>query len=204
MQGLIIAGIPKISSPKCHLQGFQKVISFIQKYMEKLFSTSVEQLLAVFVAAFTVYILTIFLTRITGKRSFAKLSSFDFAMTVAVGALIGTTILSPTVSLMQGVMGLASLYLLQHLVGFLRRFQIVDFLVTSRPILLMKGPQVLEENLKKAHVTEKDLQAALRKANIADRSQVLAVVFETSGDISILHSKQEKKVEKWLMEGVDE
>lgn len=172
--------------------------------MEKLFSTSVEQLLAVFVAALTVYILTIILTRITGKRSFAKLSSFDFAMTVAVGALIGTTILSPAVSLMQGIMGLASLYFLQHLVGFLRRFQIVDFLVTSRPILLMRGPQVLEENLKKAHVTENDLQAALRRANITHRSQVLAVIFETSGDISILHSNQKKEVEEWLMEGVDE
>lgn len=172
--------------------------------MEKLFSTSLEQLLAVFLAAVIIYIITVLLTRITGKRSFAKLSSFDFAMTVAVGALVGTTVLSPTVSLMQGIMGLISLYFLQYLVGSLRRFQIIDFLVTSKPILLMKGARVLDENLKKAHVTERDLQAALRRANITNRSQILAVIFETSGDISVLHSEQEHQIEDWLIQGINE
>ena len=132
------------------------------------------------------------------------MSSFDFAMTVAIGAVVGTTILSPSVSLVQGIIGLASLYLLQHIVGFLRRFETFDFLVTNQPILLMKGSQVLYENMKKAHVTKKDLQAVLRQANVTDRSHVLAVIFETSGDVSVLRSGQEKEVEDWLLEGINE
>ena len=170
--------------------------------MEKLFSTSFEQLLAVFLAALVIYLSTIILTRISGKRSFSKMSSFDFAMTVAVGALIGTTILTPTVSLGQGIVGLASLYLLQHVIGILRRFESFDFLLTNKPVFLMKGSKVLDENLKKTHVTEKDLQAVLRRANITNRSQILAVVFETSGDVSVLRSDEEKEVEDWLLEGV--
>ena len=132
------------------------------------------------------------------------MSSFDFAMTVAVGALIGSTILSPTVSLFQGFVGLASLYFLQHLIGFLRRYKTVDFLVTNSPIFLMKGSRVLDENLKKAQLTQGDLQAVLRKSNITKRSQVLAVIFETSGDVSVLHSHEENDVEDWILEGIDE
>lgn len=172
--------------------------------MEKLFSTSLDQLLAVFLAALLIYLSTIILTRLFGKRSFAKMSSFDFAMTVAIGALIGSTILSPTVSLYQGITGLASLYFLQHLIGFLRRYKTIDFLVTNSPIILMRGTKVLDENLKKAQITEKDLQATLRKANITDRSQVLAVIFETSGDVSVLHSDKVNKIEDWLLEGINE
>lgn len=176
----------------------------ITKTMEKLFSTSLDQLFSVFLAALVIYLSTILMTRISGKRSFAKMSSFDFAMTVAVGALIGSTILSPSVSLGQGIVGLASIYLLQHVIGYLRRYDTFDFLVTNRPILLMKGSRVLDGNLKKAHITRKDLQAILRKANVTNKSQILAVIFETSGDVSVLHSSKEKEVEEWLLEGINE
>lgn len=183
---------------------FSKIYTLREKDMENLFSTSFHQLLAVFLAAFVVYMSTILLTRISGKRSFSKMSSFDFAMTVAVGALIGTTILSPSVSLVQGIVGLSSLYLLQYVVGYFRRYSTFDFLITNRPIVLMKGRKVLDENLRKAHVTKKDLQAVLRQANVTNRDQVLAVIFETSGDVSVLHSDKENEIEQWLLEGIDE
>lgn len=172
--------------------------------MDKLFSTSLDQLLAVFVAALVIYLSTIVLTRIFGKRSFAKMSGFDFAMTVAVGALIGSTILSPTISLFQGITGLASLYFLQYIIGYLRRYKTVDSLVTNNPILLMKGSRVLDENLKKAELTHSDLKYILRKSNITNRNQVMAVIFETSGDVSVLHSDKENEIEDWLLDGVNE
>lgn len=41
------------------------------------------------------------------------MSSFDFAMTVAVGSIIATTVLSSTVSMLHGIVGLVAVYLLQ-------------------------------------------------------------------------------------------
>ena len=67
----------------------------------------------------------------------------------------------------------------------------------------MKGSEVLEENLKKAHITENDLKARLRKANITSREDILAVVFETSGEISVLHSRKETEADSWLLEGIN-
>lgn len=52
-------------------------------------------------------------------------------------------------------------------------------------------------------VTESDLRAKLREANVLELSQVQAVVFETTGDIAVLHSdKASQTVEAWLLEDV--
>ncbi|HBR55079.1 MAG TPA: DUF421 domain-containing protein, partial [Flavobacteriaceae bacterium] len=60
--------------------------------MEKWFYSDMESLFAISITTLAIYIAVIIFTRIFGKRSFSKMSSFDFAMTVAVGSLIATTI----------------------------------------------------------------------------------------------------------------
>jgi uncharacterized membrane protein YcaP (DUF421 family) len=58
--------------------------------------------------------------------------------------------------------------------------------------------------LKKARVTEADLRSKLREANVLELSQVRAVIFECTGDIAVLHTKDEDvEVEDWLLKGVD-
>lgn len=171
--------------------------------MEKWFEASTTSLIAIVLTAIGIYIATIVFTRLSGKRSFSKMSSFDFAMTVAIGSLIATTVLSKSVSLLQGVVGLAAVYLLQILLAILRRFDVVEKMVDNEPLLLMEGKNILHANLKKAKVTEADLRSKLREANVLELSQVRAVIFECTGDIAVLHSKDENvKVEDWLLKGV--
>jgi uncharacterized membrane protein YcaP (DUF421 family) len=67
----------------------------------------------------------------------------------------------------------------------------------------MDGETILYDNLKKAHVTEGDLRAKLREANVLDLAQIRAVVFESTGDIAVLHTAdQDQKLKEWLLEGV--
>lgn len=170
--------------------------------MDKYFGLSMEAVLSVFLSAFGIYCTVILFTRIAGKRSFSKMSSFDFAMTIAIGSIIGSTLLLASVNLSTGIAGLASVYILHQLVAYLRRFPAFGNIIENKPLFLMKGPQVLEDNLKRARVTKGDLRAKLREANITRLSQVKAVVFETTGDISVLHAQEDQEVEKWLLEDV--
>ena len=67
----------------------------------------------------------------------------------------------------------------------------------------MDGQTILHENLKKARVTESDLRSKLREANVLDLSQVRAVIFEATGDISVLHtSEEDRELEDWLTKDV--
>ena len=172
--------------------------------MEKWFEISTTSIIAIGLTAMGIYIATILFTRLAGKRSFSKMSSFDFAMTVAIGSIIATTVLSKSVSLLQGVVGMAAVYILQISVAIIRRFKIVQKIIDNEPLLLMDGQKILHENLRKARVTEADLRSKLREANVLELSQVRAVIFECTGDIAVLHSKDENvKVEDWLLDGVE-
>lgn len=171
--------------------------------MEKWINISFTSALGIFISTIAIYIAVILFTRIFGKRSFSKMSSFDFAMTVAVGSLIASTILSSSVSLLEGILGLFLVYLFQLMAAFLRRYKIFTQIIDNTPLLLMDGPKILHENLKKARVTEGDLRAKLREANVLEMSQIQAVIFETTGDIAVLHSdKESPNVEPWLLKDV--
>ncbi|MGI9173790.1 MAG: DUF421 domain-containing protein [Rhodothermales bacterium] len=154
------------------------------------FETSAIGILAVILSAIGVYILVIALTRLAGLRSFSKMSSFDFVMTVAIGSIVASTVLLKDPPLFRAAFALAAVFGLQYGIAWLReRSSDFSSLVDNEPLLLMDGPNVLEENLKKARVTKDDLRAKLREANVLDLSQVRAVVLETTGDISVLHGE---------------
>ncbi|QLG46554.1 DUF421 domain-containing protein [Costertonia aggregata] len=172
--------------------------------MEDWFTFSWNALGAICISALGIYVVVIGMTRLCGKRSFSKMSSFDFAMTVAVGSIIATTILSKSVSLMDGIIGIVAVYLLQLGAAYIRRNDTIKNLMDNKPLLLMKGPVILEDNLRKGRVAKSDLRAKLREANVVELSEVKAVIFETTGDISVLHKSHERPIDDFLMEDVAE
>src|SRR5918999_780363 len=152
------------------------------------FGTSFGALLMVILSTPGIYFSVVMLTRIAGLRSFATMSSFDFAMTVAIGSLIASTAVSSDPPLPQSLVALASLFLLQFLVAVLRRnSRKMQKVVDNEPILLMVGSTMIAENMSKARVTEDDLWAKIREANVIDLAQLRAVVMETTGTISVLY-----------------
>lgn len=167
-------------------------------------SAQIETAASIFGAAFGVYVALIALTRLAGLRSFSKLSSFDFAVTVAFGSIIAAVVVSPDPPLFAAVVGLASLYLIQMGVSIVRRH--VDFVaraVDNEPLLLMAGPRVIDENLARAKLSRSDVKAKLREANVIDYDEIFAVVMESTGDVSVLHGDPtEKELEEGLLEGV--
>lgn len=70
-------------------------------------------------------------------------------------------------------------------------------------MLLMAGPRFLDDNLRRSNVTRADVFAKLREANAYRYEQVLAVVFETTGDISVLHADdKDARLHPEFIEGV--
>ncbi|SHJ11128.1 Protein of unknown function [Mesonia phycicola] len=172
--------------------------------MEKWLQTSPQSLINIVLCAIGIYIAVIICTRIAGKRSFSKMSSFDFAITVAIGSMVASTILSSSVSLIDGAVGLLAVYLLKMIAAVLRRFSFFEKVIDNSPLLLMDGQHILEENLKKAQVTKSDLYSKLREANVLQLSQVRAVIFEATGDISVLHTQDKDiQIEQQLLKGVE-
>lgn len=151
--------------------------------------------------AFTGFAGLILLARIAGLRSFSEMSAFDFVTTVAVGSMLGAIVLTPGLPIALGLIGLAILFALQELAALARNRWNGDKLLDNNPLLLVDRGEILEQNLNAAKVTRRDLFAKLRAANVHSLSEVHAVVFETTGDISVLHGG-DGPVEERLMDNV--
>ena len=145
------------------------------------------------------YAAVILLTRLSGVRSLATMSSFDFAATVAVGSTVATTAAGST-PLASGVLVLVMLFLLQYLVARLRRRTAAERLLDNRPLLVMHEGQVLDDNLALARVNRAELWAQLRMAGVHRRDEVRAVVMETTGSMSVI--TRDGPFDEALLEGV--
>jgi uncharacterized membrane protein YcaP (DUF421 family) len=139
--------------------------------------------------------------RIAGLRSFSKMSSFDFAVTVAYGSLLAGTATSGS-SLLDGLVAAAVLLGCQFLIALGRSRSRLGPIVDNEPLLLMLDGRFVEENLLKSRVTKDDVRAKLREANVVRRDEIRAVVLETTGNVSVLHGPQELDIDPELLTDV--
>ena len=167
-------------------------------------TTGWEQVALIALSASVMYVTVILLTRLAGVRSFSKMSGFDFAVTVAIGSVLGSVILSKNPPVAHGVAALLFLFGLQIGMAVLRsRFPSLQLLADNRPRLIMIGDEIQHDQLKKAKMTESDLWGKLREANAFNFSQVLVVIAETTGDVSVIHAKDsDRYIEPELLKGV--
>ncbi len=141
------------------------------------------------------YFLIIGVTRLVGLRSLTTFSSFDFLITLAMGALLATTVVGQSVALVEGFVALAALFALQMAVSALRaRLSWVRQLLDNPPMLLMQDGEVLHKNLRAVRVTEDELRAKLRFNNVFSYAQIVAVVLESSGEVSVLKKSGETDI----------
>lgn len=116
----------------------------------------------VVVSTVAAYLALVMFSRMAGLRSFAQMTNFDMAATVAFGSMVATTAVSTRVSLLQGAIGLVVLFVTQALIAQVRMRRLGTDAVDSRPRLLMSGTHVLSDNLSRAQMTRDDLRAKLR------------------------------------------
>ena len=144
-----------------------------------------SDLVVALVGGVGVYLTVVVLTRLAGVRALAKMSSFDFAATVAVGSIVATAALGST-PLVNAVLALSVLYGLQIAVAALRRRDLLGGTVDNRPVLLMSRGRFVEAGLRRTHVSRHEVLAQIRLAGVARLDDVHSVIMETTGDMSVL------------------
>ncbi|WP_431136831.1 DUF421 domain-containing protein [Psychroserpens mesophilus] len=171
--------------------------------MENWLYSSAEILIKVVATVVAIFSIIIFITRISGLRTFAKMSSFDFASTIAVGSILATIVLNPDQSILKGAIALAGIIFFQSIFSFLKRkWDWFNELFTNKPMMLMEDGRFLMNNLRKTNVDPKDVYAKLREANVKDKSEVFAVILESTGDISVIHESKYVGLSDDILTGV--
>lgn len=168
--------------------------------MRELLWLSPAEALAAVIATSGMYLALVLIVRVLGQRVLSGMSGFDIAAVVAFGSVMGRAALGESPRLGGGLVALLTLVVLQAITGQIRSRKWGARAVTTRPVLLMAGSEVCIDQLRRCHVHPVELQARLRLAGVRHFEEVAAVIFETSGAVSVL--KRGQVIDPRLLSGV--
>ncbi len=141
----------------------------------------------VVVSGLIVYAALVALLRASGKRTLAQLNMFDWVVTVAMGSIVATTLVSADVAVLEGLAALGVLVASQYVVAFVsRRSARTRRFVTGEPALLLHRGRLLHRAMRRERITEEEVLQALRQHSVASLEAVEAVVLETNGSLAVI------------------
>lgn len=125
--------------------------------------------------------------RISGKRTLSKWNAFDFVVTIALGSILASALLTKSVSLVQTMVAIGLLVVFQFVLTWLSvRSDIVQNLIKAKPTLLFFKGEFLEHWLKQERVAKGEVLAAIRLSGGSNLNDIGAVVLETDGSFSVI------------------
>ena len=134
-----------------------------------------------------VYAFVIASHRLVGNRAASQMNNFDWIVTVAMGAITGSTILSQSVSLVEGLLAVATLLGLQYAVTRAAvRWPSFRRVVQAGPRLLYYEGVPLKDAMNEERIMESEILRAARDAGNRSLSEVAAVVLEADGTLSVI------------------
>lgn len=133
------------------------------------------------------YIATIFLLRISGKRTLSKWNSFDFVVTIAFGSILASLMVSKDTSLAQGALAIGMLVLFQFIITWISvRSNIFQGWIKAEPTLLLFQGELQQNAMRNQRVSKGEVLAALRTNGLAALEEAEAVILETDGSFSVI------------------
>lgn len=148
---------------------------------------SLSDLVRVVAVGGCAYVVLVAGARVAGKRTLAKLNAFDFVVTVALGSVLATVLLSSDVSFVEGVTAMALLFVVQWLVSQVSvRLPTVRPFLVSRPTALALDGVLLRDVMVAERITEEEIDQALRRTGRGSLEGVVAVVLESDGQLSVI------------------
>jgi len=143
------------------------------------------------VKAVLMFAVTIVGLRLGERRTLARLGAFDFAVAVAIGAIIGRTVTASSASFATGAVALVTLLVAHRLVAFARRHNRMARLIDHRPRVLVAKGKIQDRELGRAGLTAADVYALLRQQGVDDLSQVGYLLYETRGTTTLIGTDSE-------------
>jgi uncharacterized membrane protein YcaP (DUF421 family) len=134
-----------------------------------------------------VYIFLVAILRVGGRRELGQLNAFDLVVLLTLSNAVQNAIIGDDNSLIGGMIGGATLVLLNlGVVRFLYHHRSLERRISGEPVLLVKDGRLIRENLAHELITEEELQAAIRRQGVDHIEGCAEVILETSGVVTVL------------------
>jgi len=132
------------------------------------------------------YAALIVMLRTSGKRTLSKFNAFDFIVTICLGSMLSSIIITKSVPLIEGIVALALLIALQFAITWLSvRYEPFENLIKSTPKLLVHRGVYQDKAMRDERVSREEITAALHANGKPEVSAQISVVLETDGSLNV-------------------
>lgn len=134
-----------------------------------------------------IYAAVVIMTRLSGKRSTSQMNNFDWIVTVAIGSLVGSAILSRSIPFAEAFLAIALLFLLQFALTWTSfRSARLEGLIKANPRMLVCQGRFLTSAMREERVTRDEVLGAVREAGHRRLDAVRYVILETDARFSVI------------------
>ncbi len=141
-----------------------------------------------FLRALAVYGFLLLFFRLSGKRSLAQVTVFDFIMLLIIGEATQQALLGNDFSLTNSLLVVLTLLFVDITLSWVSlRVEWLEQLMEGMPTLIVDNGRPLTKRMKRSRIREVDILAAARRLQGLERmDQIKYAVLEQDGTISII------------------
>ena len=135
-----------------------------------------------------VYLFLLLLLRLTGKRTLAQITSFDFVLLLIISEATQQALIGEDNSMINAMIVVTTLVGINIVMSLLKqRSRWFDRVVDDIPLLIVQDGRPLKEVMYRARVDEDDvLDAARENCGLERMDQIRHAILERDGQISII------------------
>jgi len=140
------------------------------------------------VRAFAIYMFVLLAFRLTGKRSLAQITPFDFVLLLIMGEATQQALLGDDFSVTNAFLVILTLMTLDICLALIKgRSRRLEKWLDDVPLIIVENGRPLKDRMAKSQVDEEDvLEAGRRLQGLERMEQIKYAVLERSGGISII------------------
>ncbi|XZF76532.1 DUF421 domain-containing protein [Bacillus sp. AL-1R] len=135
--------------------------------------------------------------KLLGKQIIAEMNTFDFIGAISIGGIIANLAFNLNIKIHHSVIAFVILVSIIIIVSYISmKSRIGRNLFAGNPTVIVENGKILEANMRKMRYSLDYLNQQLREKNIFNIEEVLYVVVETNGKVSVLQKPQYRSVTK--------
>jgi len=141
--------------------------------------------------AVVAFFVALLLIRLSGRRSFGQMSPFDACVTVLLGAVLSRGVVGAS-PFMGTVAACAAMVVIHRLLGIASvKWPAVDRILNGEPRQLVQDGNVDSDSMRKALVSGRDLEEAVRKKTGKESlDNVRRAILERNGEITVIPAEK--------------
>lgn len=140
------------------------------------------------IRATVIYLFLLFVLRISGKRTLAQVTTFDFVLLLIISEATQQALIDDDYSMINAIILITTIAALNIGMSLLKqRSKFIERLLEGLPLVIVADGKPLQERMDKERVDMEDLTDAARETRgLEGLEQIKHAVIERSGKISVI------------------